>query len=154
MRALSPTEARKWCEAQGVTLASDGFPAARGKAKSFSIPVDAGRRVAMVAQHPRPKEPRGIGKDHGFLLAERCREPDREMVGAVMMVVELREELPAHAPGGLAPRELFGGVGKGEADRAQPVDGRRARRPRATASSFRRSSAALHRRESSELDAG
>src|SRR5215470_14783170 len=97
----------------------------------------------------RPKEPRGIGKDHGFLLAERCREPHREMVGAVMMVVELREEFAAHSPGGLAPRNLFGGIGKGQTDRAQSVDGRRASRPRATALGCRRSSAPLHRGESS-----
>src|SRR5262249_49934529 len=97
----------------------------------------------------RPKEPRGIGKDHGFLLAERCREPHREMVGAVMMVVELREELSAHAPGGLAPRELLGGVGKSQTDRAEPVDGRWGRRPWARVWGCRRSSAPLHRRESS-----
>jgi len=51
MRALSRTEARKWCEAQGAVLGSGGFPEARDKPKSFSIPADAGRRVAMAAEH-------------------------------------------------------------------------------------------------------
>jgi len=75
------------------------------------------------------------------------------MVGAVMMIVELREELAAHAPCGLAPRELFGGIGQREADRPQPLDGRSVRPPNAAAS-FRRSPAGFHRRESSsQLDA-
>jgi hypothetical protein len=79
-----------------------------------------------VAHIWRSEKPHGIGEDHRLLLAERRRQPDSEMVGAVMVVVELREELSAHAPRGLAPRELFGGVGKRQAYFTQPIDGRSA----------------------------
>jgi hypothetical protein len=51
------------------------------------------------------------------------------MVGPVVMVVELREELAAYAPGRLAPRELLGHVWEGETDRAQPLNSRWLRSP-------------------------
>ena len=59
-----------------------------------------------------------------LLLAERRGQPDREMVGAVMVVVELGEELALHAPRGLAPRDLLGRLGQREAD--APAAARRA----------------------------
>src|SRR6185503_14538381 len=62
-----------------------------------------------------------------LLLAERRRQPDREVVGAVVVIVELGEELAAHPPGGLPPRDLLRALGQRQTDRAQPVD-RRARR--------------------------
>jgi hypothetical protein len=46
------------------------------------------------------------------------------MIGTVVMVVELREELALHAPGRLAPRDLLRGLGPGETDPAQTLDGR------------------------------
>jgi len=51
MRALSNSEAKKWCRAQGAILGGNGFPEAKGKTKSFVIPTDAGPRVALAEQH-------------------------------------------------------------------------------------------------------
>jgi hypothetical protein len=51
MRALSNSEARKWCQSQGAVFGGGEFPEAKGKTKSFDIPVDAGRRVALAAEH-------------------------------------------------------------------------------------------------------
>jgi hypothetical protein len=51
MRALTKSEAKKWCPTQGATLGSNGFPDAKGKTKSFVIPTDAGQRVALAAEH-------------------------------------------------------------------------------------------------------
>jgi len=51
MRTLTKSEAKKWCETQGATLGHSGFPDAKGKTKSFVIPTDAGRRVALAAEH-------------------------------------------------------------------------------------------------------
>jgi hypothetical protein len=87
-------------------------------------PVDAHADPAPVANVWRPEEARGIREDHRFLLAERRGEPHRQMVGAVVVIVELGEEPAAHAPRRLAPRELLGGVRQGQTDRAQSVDWR------------------------------
>jgi len=51
MRALSNSEAKKWCESQGAVLAASGFSEAKSKTKSFGIPIDTGRRVALAAEH-------------------------------------------------------------------------------------------------------
>jgi hypothetical protein len=51
MQTYTKSEAKKWCQAQGAILANGAFPEARGKAKSFVIPGDAGERVALVAEH-------------------------------------------------------------------------------------------------------
>ena len=51
MRTLSASDAKTWCQAQGAVFGTDGFPAARRKTKSFRIPDDAGRRVALAAGH-------------------------------------------------------------------------------------------------------
>jgi hypothetical protein len=51
MRALTASEAKKWCRANGAQLGDSGFPEARRRATSFEIPTDAGRRVALVARH-------------------------------------------------------------------------------------------------------
>ncbi len=51
MRALSKTDARDWCLAQGATLGAKGFPEPAKATTSFRIPSDAGERIAMVAQH-------------------------------------------------------------------------------------------------------
>jgi hypothetical protein len=44
------------------------------------------------------------------------------MIGAVVVVVELREQPSAHAPRGLAPRHLLGRFRQRQADGAQPLD--------------------------------
>jgi len=49
MRALSTSEAKKWCQGQGAQFAGSHFPKPR-TSKSFDIPEDAGRRVALVAE--------------------------------------------------------------------------------------------------------
>jgi hypothetical protein len=54
MRVLTDSEARKWCQAQGATFGGGRFPTATGKTKEFSIPEDAGKRVAMAAEHLDP----------------------------------------------------------------------------------------------------
>jgi len=41
-------------------LARNGFPESKGKTKSFTIPTDAGQRVALPAKHL--EELRGSGK--------------------------------------------------------------------------------------------
>ena len=60
MRVLSDIEARKWCQAQGVTFGNSGLPKAAGKTKSFAIPSDAGQRVALAAK--QSDRFRGSGK--------------------------------------------------------------------------------------------
>ncbi len=59
MRPLSVNEAKEWCQAQGATLGGKGFPSAVGSPTTFQIPADAGRRVALVADHLRHFEDRG-----------------------------------------------------------------------------------------------
>jgi hypothetical protein len=49
MKPLTSAEAKKWCQAQGVRLAGGHLHA--GKPKTFSIPSNAGRRVALVKDH-------------------------------------------------------------------------------------------------------
>jgi hypothetical protein len=49
MKPLTGAEAKKWCHAQGVRLAGGHLYAE--KPKTFSIPSDAGRRVALVKDH-------------------------------------------------------------------------------------------------------
>ena len=51
MRTLTKSEAKKWCQTQGATLGHSGFPDATRETKSFVIPTDAGKRVAMAAEH-------------------------------------------------------------------------------------------------------
>jgi hypothetical protein len=86
------------------------------------MPVDPHADPATTPDVRRPEVPDGIDEDHGLLLADRGRQPDRQVIGAVMVIVELREEPAAHPPRGLAPRELFGRLGQRETDRAQPLD--------------------------------
>jgi hypothetical protein len=59
MRPQSAREAKEWCEAQGANMGSRGFPSASGTSTTFEIPVDAGRRVALVADHLRHFGDRG-----------------------------------------------------------------------------------------------
>jgi hypothetical protein len=51
MRTLTHSEAQEWCRAQGAALGHRGFPNAKGQPTSFVIPIDAGQRVALVAEH-------------------------------------------------------------------------------------------------------
>ena len=73
----------------------------------------------------RPEEALGVGVDQSLLRAERLRQPHREVLGAVVMVVEHREDLAlAREPGGLAVRELLVRFGERHADLPQTL-GRR-----------------------------
>ena len=98
--------------------------------RPVGTPVDPHADPAPLPDIGRPEESHGIQEDHRLLLAERRGQPDREMVGAVMVIVELGEELAFHAPRGLAPRDLLRRLGERQANRPQPLDGR-ARGPRA-----------------------
>lgn len=51
MQALSASEATEWCQRHGALLGPGGFPKPRGTCEAFTIPSDAGRRVALVAEH-------------------------------------------------------------------------------------------------------
>jgi hypothetical protein len=51
MRALTKSEAKKWCQTQGTVMGSGGFPNASCKTESFGIPTDSGQRVASAARH-------------------------------------------------------------------------------------------------------
>jgi hypothetical protein len=75
------------------------------------LPVDAHADPAARPDVRRPEELLRIHEDHRLLLAERCRQPDREMIGAVVVIVELGEELAPHPPRGLAPGDLLRGLG-------------------------------------------
>lgn len=48
MRIVTRSEAERWCEAHSVALSSSGLPE-RPAAIEFSIPQDAGARVALVS---------------------------------------------------------------------------------------------------------
>src|SRR5207253_932701 len=72
----------------------------------------------------RPEESHGVREDHGLLLAEWRGQPHGEMVGAMVVIVELGEELASHSPRRLAPRDLLGGFGQRQTDRAQPLERR------------------------------
>src|SRR5215475_8565409 len=90
----------------------------------IGAPVDAHAHPAAPADVGRAEEALGVEEDERFLLAQRRGQPHREVIGAVVMVVELREELALHAPGRLAPRDLLRGLGESETDAPQPFDGR------------------------------
>jgi hypothetical protein len=80
--------------------------------------IDSHADPATRADVRRAEEARRVGEDHRFLLAERRRQPHGQVVGTVMVIVELGEELASHAPRGLAPRDLLRRFGQGQADRA------------------------------------
>ncbi len=51
MTVLTDTEAQRWCETHGHALGKRAGPVVRSDAERFTIPADAGQRVAMVARH-------------------------------------------------------------------------------------------------------
>ena len=51
MRALSNSQAKKWCQSEGAELGPRGFPKAKHPTNAFVIPSDAGHRVACAAEH-------------------------------------------------------------------------------------------------------
>jgi hypothetical protein len=48
MLTLSKDEAEAWCRSRGLRLDAQLRPDAPSRAESFTIPEDAGRRIAMV----------------------------------------------------------------------------------------------------------
>jgi hypothetical protein len=51
MTPLTGAAARRWCRSHGATFGDVGFPVAAGPVTDFTIPADAGGRVAMVGRH-------------------------------------------------------------------------------------------------------
>ncbi len=51
MVTLSRSDAESWCFGRGVRLDARERPDIRATAESFDIPNDAGRRIAVVADH-------------------------------------------------------------------------------------------------------
>ena len=51
MQTLSKGDAKRWCQSQGARFDEQGFPKPKERSKTFEIPEDAGRRVALVAKH-------------------------------------------------------------------------------------------------------
>src|SRR5881296_3937903 len=91
------------------------------------LAVDAHADPAEVADVGRPEEPRRVLVDEGLLHSRPRRQPDGEVIRAVMVRVRLGEYLPG-APGGLTPGDLLDDLREREADAAQPLD-RRGLRP-------------------------
>jgi hypothetical protein len=83
---------------------------------------------ALVTDVRRPEDPLGLGLDQRRLRTVGRGQPHRDVAAAVVVVVELRVDLVAHAPGRLAPRDLLGGIRQRHADRAQLLDQRAALR--------------------------
>jgi hypothetical protein len=81
-------------------------------------PIDPHTDPAALPDVGRPEEALGIREDHRLLLTERRGQPYGEVLGAVMVIVELGEQPSAYAPRGLAPRHLLDGLGQRQADRA------------------------------------
>src|SRR5262249_16888451 len=72
-----------------------------------------------------------IGIYQRLLRTERHGQPHTHVFGAVMMVVELSEQLALNAECRLTPGDLFGRLGEGEAEGAQPLEWFRIRAARA-----------------------
>ncbi|MEM0966083.1 MAG: hypothetical protein AAGJ81_08055 [Verrucomicrobiota bacterium] len=53
MKAIDKTAAKEWCEAHDFEIDSGGLPSLIPTTEKFSIPEDAGARVALVRGHMR-----------------------------------------------------------------------------------------------------
>jgi hypothetical protein len=53
MKAIDRVSAKSWCEAHAFAVNARGLPAMDGADEGFSIPKDAGARVALVRGHMR-----------------------------------------------------------------------------------------------------
>src|SRR6185369_350895 len=53
MKAFDRASAKSWCEARAFAMDARGLPALDGAVEEFSIPKDAGARVALVRGHMR-----------------------------------------------------------------------------------------------------
>src|SRR5262249_34347635 len=71
------------------------------------LSVDTDRDPALVPDVRRPEVPFRILLDEGLLHARTRGQPDRDVLGPVMMRLHLREHLPG-PPRWLAPRNLLG----------------------------------------------
>jgi hypothetical protein len=81
---------------------------------------------AARADVGRAEEAVGVGFDQGLLRTDGLRQPDGEMGGAMVVIIEHREHLAlAGKPGGLTVGEAFSRLGKREAYLAQAFDERR-----------------------------
>jgi len=59
MEAIDRDSAKSWCDAHGYAIDKRGLPALEGAGADFSIPKDAGARVALVRGHMRAFEQEG-----------------------------------------------------------------------------------------------
>jgi hypothetical protein len=53
MNVISKSDAAQWCRARQLSVDQRGYPEKPDAAEEFPIPEDAGRRVALVAEHLR-----------------------------------------------------------------------------------------------------
>src|SRR4029077_21158720 len=77
---------------------------------------------AALAHVRRDEVPLRVGVDQRFLRAQRHREPDAHVRGAVVVVVELAEHLAADPEGRLAVGHLLRRAVQGAADPPQPFE--------------------------------
>ncbi len=87
----------------------------------IGAPVDPDADPAAVSDVRRHEETVRVGLDQQRLHAHLRGQPDREVVGTMVMVVELGEEPAADPPGRLAPRDLLRGLREREADPPQAL---------------------------------
>jgi hypothetical protein len=87
----------------------------------IGIEVDTYPQPAAMPDVGRPEELRGILGDHFLLYARGSGTPERESVGAVVMVVD-RYELLADEERRLAVARPLGRFGQGKTDLPQPGD--------------------------------
>src|SRR5262249_62106059 len=79
----------------------------RGHLRPVGPPVDAYTDPAARTHVRRTEEPLRVQEDERLLLAERRGQPHSEMIGAVVMIVGLSEQLALHPPPGFAPLDLL-----------------------------------------------
>jgi antitoxin PrlF len=84
--------------------------------------VDPNAHPTLVTNVRRSEESHRVLVDQRLLQPGGHREPDRDVLGAVMVRIHLGEDL-SHPPGELAPGDLLGDPGQREADAPQAFDG-------------------------------
>jgi hypothetical protein len=83
--------------------------------------VNPDAHPAFATDVRRPEKAHRVLLDERLLQPRRDREPDRDMVGPVMMRVHLGEDLP-DPPRELAPSDRLGDPGKRQTDASQALN--------------------------------
>jgi len=113
--ASTPHRPRRRHEVVSVAYdAGDGLP--------VRTAVDPDAYPTLVTDVRRSEESHRVLIDEGLLQPGGHCEPDRDVLGAVMVRVHLGEDL-SHPPGELAPGDLLSDAGQREADAPQAFDG-------------------------------